>query len=71
MSPSGDARFITIGVTRVLKRQEYNVPVEGGQRHFSSSVGAATGARLRKTRPIVEFRTWNKLGQRATAGRPK
>ncbi len=26
--PSGDSRFVTIGVTRALKRQEYSVPVE-------------------------------------------
>ncbi len=28
--PSRDSSFITIGVTRAFKRQEYNVPVEGG-----------------------------------------
>jgi pilus assembly protein CpaB len=28
--PSRDARFVTIGVTRSSKRQDYSVPVEGG-----------------------------------------
>ena len=30
IAPSSDARFVTIGVTREMKRQDYVVPVEGG-----------------------------------------
>ena len=40
MPPSGDARFVTIGVTRALKRQEYNVPVEA-----ANAVSAALSER--------------------------
>ena len=28
--PTRDSRFVTIGITRALKRQDYSVPVEGG-----------------------------------------
>ncbi len=40
MTPSGDARFVTIGVTRALKRQEYSVPIDG-----ANAVSAALSER--------------------------
>ncbi len=39
-APSRDARIVTIGVTRALKRQDYNVPVEG-----TNAVSAALSER--------------------------
>ena len=39
IAPSSDARFITIGVTREMKRQDYTVPVEGGNTRSAALPG--------------------------------
>ena len=39
IAPSSDARFITIGVTREFKRQDYTVPVAGGNTRAAALPG--------------------------------
>lgn len=39
IQPSGDSRFATIAVMRASKRQDYSVPVEGGNAHSAALSG--------------------------------